>query len=195
MFKVLHAVLAICFLALGLSSQRLNAQVKGCPAGTAVQGVDFTSKKILCGSVAGSEGFKVMDANNRHVGFLVDAGNLARLIDNEWTLLPYTRGGFSPSGGWLYFESTDCTGPRYLPPDIERYLPRRVITQLNGAYLTLYYPANATATERTVRSQLGVPADGTIVSQCVPPDTQFTAQMAIPQTTTLSNSPPFRIER
>lgn len=168
-----------------------DAQVKGCPTGTAVQGIDFGTKKLVCTPVGGAGALKVVDARGVEVG--IYAGTLLRLIGNEWISLAFFDFGFQDQQFTANFESADCSGPFYLnggPGPI----PRSGATVLRGSYVTVYVPS--TFTRRTIRSFGNFGSAG--VPECIPagdpPGSGNVADVADVEIFTIpAFTPPFRI--
>jgi hypothetical protein len=187
-----HALMFFGAVVLTLAAETTTAQIKGCPAGTAIQGIDFTTRKLVCVPV-GVGALKVIDSANQEVGLLLDSGTLIRLLDNEWIVINFSRNGFFDTVFTVYFETVDCTGQMYFPDFFGPTLPRPVITVLRGSFATLYYPAPGTFVERTIRSFGNFGATG--ISECVLVS-EFKASVGLPQTSTISAfTPPFRVEQ
>jgi hypothetical protein len=192
-----RALMVFGLAALALAAETTSAQVttsahvKGCPAGTAIQGIDFSTRRLICVPVAGdAAAFKVMDSANQQLGFLLDSNILIRLVDNEWTAFFFQQDGFGPQGFGYLWESTDCTGQAYIQ-DFGG-MPRNAVPIVSGGFVTLYYGARETFVQRTIRSFKNFSSD-TGFTDCV--QTEFSAPVGVPQTATFSVTPPFHIER
>lgn len=185
------AVLALS--ALGIQSASAHHLLKACPTGTAVQGVDFYRQKLLCVPVGGgSDALKVMDANNQEAGMFVGFGVLARLVNNEWTQLTFDQNGFNGNAFAFYYESADCTGPAYIPDFSGAAIPKVVGITVSGTSATLYSPVPGSFADKTVQSFQNVSSAG--VDLCQPMGASVQT-VGVPQTTTISNNPPFRISQ
>src|SRR5438552_561227 len=128
-----HVLMFFGAVVLTLAAGTTSAQVKGCPAGTAIQGIDFSTRRLVCVPVSGA--LKVMDAANQQVGLLLGGDLLVRNVGNEWFSLSFTKLGLL-TGGFVnyYYESEDCTGQPYLLDFGE--LPRSATPIINGTYVT-----------------------------------------------------------
>ena len=186
-------IAAIALTALGIQAAHANGEI-GCPDGTAVQGVDFVKRKLVCVPVGsgGSGALKVMDANNEQAGVFIGFGFLARLVNNEWTLLTFDSNGFMGGAFAVYYESNDCTGPAYIPDFSGTAIPKVVGSTVNGAFVTIYSPAPGTFADRTVQSFQNLSSAGFDACQSMAASVQT---LGVPQTTTISNNPPFRISQ
>ncbi|HET7363793.1 MAG TPA: hypothetical protein VFJ70_09525, partial [Burkholderiales bacterium] len=181
-------------MALGIQHASAHHLAKACPSGTAVQGVDFYRHQLVCVPVGGgSDALKVMDANNQEVGVLDGYGSLARLVNNEWVQLIFTENGFNGNAFAVYYESADCTGPAYIPDFNQGFMPKIVGVTVNGTSATLYSAVPGTFAPRTVLSFQNVSSTG-FDPLCQPTDGSAQT-VGVPQTTTISNNPPFRISQ
>jgi len=189
--KVGFAVIAL--MALGIQHASAHHLVKSCPAGTAIQGVDFYRQKLLCVPVGGgSDALKVMDATNQEAGVFIGFGFLARLVNNEWTQLTFDSNGFNGGAFAVYYESADCTGPFFVPDFSLATIPKVVGYTVNGTSVTIYSPTPGTLADRTVQSFQNLSSAGFDVCQPMAASVQT---VGVPQTTTISNNPPFRISQ
>lgn len=184
---------ALLLSVIGIQSASAHHLLKACPAGTAVQGVDFYRQKLLCVPVSGgSDALKVMDATNQEVGMFVGFGTLARLVNNEWTQLTFDQNGFLGNAFAVYYESADCTGPAYIPDFSGAVTPKVVGFTVSGTSVTIYSPVPGSFADRTVQSFQNVTSAGFDLCQPMAASVQT---VAVPQTTTISNNPPFRISQ
>ncbi len=187
------AVLAVSALGIQDASAHGYSEVRGCPSGTAVQGVDFLRHKLVCVPVGGaSDALKVMDATNQEVGMFVGSGFLARLVNNEWTQLQFDENGFIGNGFAVYYQSVDCTGPAYIPDFSLTFIPRFAGVTVNDTSATIYSPVPGSLADRTVLAFQNVSSAGFDV--CTPTDGSV-QHVAVPQTTTIGNNKPFRISQ
>ena len=189
--KVGIAVIAL--MALGIQHASAHHLVKGCPSGTVVQGVDFYRHQLVCVPAGGgSDALKVMDANNQEVGVFIGFGFLARLVNNEWTQLTFDSNGFNGGGFAVYYESSDCTGPAYIPDFSGSSIPKTVGYTVNGTSVTIYSPVPGSFADRTVQSFQNLTSAGFDLCQPMAGSVQT---VGVPQTTTISNNPPFHISQ
>ena len=194
--KVGIAVIAL--MALGIQHASAHHLLKSCPAGTAIQGVDFYRQKLLCVPVGGgSDALKVMDATNQEAGVFIGFGFLARLVNNEWTQLGFDSNGFNGGGFALYYASANCDADAQAPqPYIPDYsgavIPKPLGYTVNGTSVTIYSPTPGTLADRTVQSFQNLTSAGFDLCQPMAPSVQT---LGVPQTTTISNNPPFRISQ
>ena len=187
-------IAAIALLALGIQGAHANGEI-GCPSGTAVQGVDFVKRKLVCVPVngGGSGALKVMDANDQEVGAYTGSSTLARLVNNEWTQLFFDQNGFSGGSPFaVYYESADCTGPAYIPDFSNGIIPKMVGYTISGTSATIYSPVPGSFADRTVQSFQNLSSVGFDLCQPMQASVQF---VGVPQTTTISNNSPFRISQ
>jgi hypothetical protein len=193
-------IAVIALIAAGIQGASANSEersgyyeLRSCPSGTAVQGVDFIKRQFVCIPVGGGSGaLKVMDANNAQVGVFIGFGVLARLVNGEWMQLTFDRNGLNSGGLGFYYESNDCTGPAYLPDFSPDSIPRFAAFTVNGTSATIYSPVPGTHTEKTIQSTQNLFSAGFDACQLTDGSVQ---PVAVPQATTISNNAPFRIEQ
>jgi hypothetical protein len=105
--------------------------------------------------------FRVVDRNNRLVGFSIGDNTVARLIDRRWVqfYVHPVYGIFDSQGIYVYFLTTDCSGPQYLP----RY---RFFFEGTRVGPKLMFPIDGET--RTVRSVRVLWGDGSAAGECFP---------------------------
>jgi hypothetical protein len=110
---------------------------------------------------ASGTGLHAVDANGREVGALLDANDVVvKHPDNGMALLFSVNGtnGFEETGlPTFYHESTDCSGPRYLPADT---LIRQA--SVNGS--TAYFPGDPVG-DHGIQSDESYMPDGCLAFQ------------------------------
>ena len=90
-----------------------------CPAGQAIQSVDFAKHTVTCVPLPQSDALRVVDNDGQLVGMLLDASpaqTMARQFGNRWYRFQANGEGFvdTPGDTVLVYESTDCTGTGYV---------------------------------------------------------------------------------
>jgi hypothetical protein len=145
---------------LAIAADTAIAEVRGCPAGTALQGIDFSARKVICTPVVGAGALKVVDAQGAEVGLFTGSQSLARLVGNEWISLPFNANGFVGAASLQnLFEAADCSGRSYIG-DPGPVVPRSGPLLIQGSYLTVYLPTSPLI--RTIRSYGDLTAAGVV---------------------------------
>ena len=135
-------------------------------------------------------GFRVLDSNDALVGPLVDFDHVVRLIDGHWFAPTLSKSGFQETGLFYLYESTDCTGQAYV--EYNDRIPEWGGSSLgSGGSLTIYYAAQPIV-RRTIQSSRSVFSSGP-AQPCLGPLNFAGVPVGIPQTATLTASPPFRL--
>lgn len=141
-------------------------------------------------AAGGSGGFRVLDTKEALVGPLLEAGHVLVFIDGHWFAPGVTKSGFVETGLFYLYESTDCTGPAYV--EYNDQIPEWGGSSLGGgSSLTIYYAAPP-LTPRTIQSSRAVFSSGP-AQPCLGPLNFVGVPVGIPETATLTASPPFRL--
>jgi len=144
---------AVSFTSVSAAPPTTPPATASCPAGQAVQGIDFSKRTVTCvvlpTSTAESDALRVVDNDGQFVGMLVDANSssYARQVGNRWYLfLAQLRDeGFQEIGVTFFYESADCSGPPFIL-DVGRLLIVPANNVGAGASTTFYVGTPGTAT-------------------------------------------------
>jgi hypothetical protein len=131
--------------------------------------------------------FRVVDRNSRLVGFSITENIVARQIDRRWVrfYVDPAHGIFDSQGIYVYFLTTDCSGPQYLP----RY---HLFFEGTRVGPKLMFPIGGET--RTVRSVRVLWGDGSAPGECLPvQDTYVFGEVASVDVEALGLVLPFRI--
>ena len=145
----------------------------------------------LSWNVAGSSGgFRVLDSKDALVGPLLESGHVVVFLDGHWFAPDVTKSGFVETGLFQLYESTDCTGQAYV--EYSDRIPEWGGSSLGGGgTLTIYYAAPPIV-PRTIRSSRSVFSSGP-AQPCLGSLDFAGVPVGIPQSATLTASPPFRL--
>jgi hypothetical protein len=135
-----------------------NGDMKIVPAGATCQ----RNSSPLSWNVAGPAGppgqgsLSVVDVNGKTVGVLLEpnAATVGRQIGGVWVAITFNWQGFGPDQSVIfYYQSQDCTGPRYMDA---ASVPVRGIFSTDQSPPSIYFPG-APVSQVTVNSTNGGP--------------------------------------
>lgn len=139
--------------------------------------------------VDAAQPFRVVDNNGEEVGLLSGPGTVIRLVNNVWTHIPVWAAGFVERGVQALYESNNCTGATYVNPALD--VPRFAET-FGGGGSTMLYLASDITSVRMIASAQQLRSSGAQPCSTFSP---LPLEVAVPDTVTLTATPPFRVER
>ena len=186
--SALSFAIALCLFPLVAAAQKGTVS---CPAGQAVQSVDFDKRTLSCVPLpSGSQwsAVRVVDNSGQLVGMLMDHGVLVRQFGNEWHSIHANSAGFSGDVVLFWYQSSDCTGTAYIAFD-QAQVPHSVAQLGTGASATFYVPTPNTETNITVASFQPLSMPGTCEDEFAP----FPLPTAIPTLVNVTTTLPWRL--
>lgn len=141
-------------------------------------------------NAGGSGSFRVLDSKDALVGPLLESDHVLVFVDGHWFAPDVTKSGFVETGLFQLYESADCTGQAYV--EYSDRIPEWGGSSLGGGpSLTIYYAAQPIV-PRDIRSSRAVFSSGP-VQPCLGPLSFVGIPVGVPQSATLTASPPFRL--